>query len=156
MNAQIQGLEAKIQEHIELTKRQQIEAQQRKQQLATGSDNASKAERTLAIQEVKDRLLLIEEDQFNSGVVFTQVHSQRSGQEIKDVTASKDSEVFAGLPESVVGKINQRIGNVNVTDGSWAVVGVLPAGTTLNFGQRPRPGTQTAETTATGPQTAAP
>jgi hypothetical protein len=58
------------------------------------------------------------------GVVFSQVRSKRSGQEISDIITSDNSKALVGLPESVVGNINQRITDVRTEGSSVAVVGV--------------------------------
>ncbi|PSN58511.1 hypothetical protein BS50DRAFT_641744, partial [Corynespora cassiicola Philippines] len=46
------------------------------------------------------------------------------GQEISNVVTLDKSRAFVGLPESVVGEINQQIKDVRTEGGSMAVVGV--------------------------------
>lgn len=126
LKSQLQSLETVIQDHLELCKKQQAEARERRRQLGLKDDEESddEAQRTLAIKEVDERSQLLEADQVACGVVFSQAHSRRSGQEIGKVITPKESRALVGLPESVVGKINQRIGDVTTTDNSRAVVGV--------------------------------
>lgn len=57
-------------------------------------------------------------------MIFSQVRSKWSGQDISNVITSGNSKALVGLPESVVGKINQRIRDVRTEGGSAAVVGV--------------------------------
>lgn len=119
-------LEAKIQEHMDLTKRQQAEALQRKRELEEEPEDEEDggAQRTLAIREVEEQSRLLEADQVSCGVIFSQVRSKRSGQDISNIVTSGDSRALIGLPESVVGRINQRIRDVRTEEGSAAVVGV--------------------------------
>ncbi|KAF2006538.1 hypothetical protein P154DRAFT_517605 [Amniculicola lignicola CBS 123094] len=123
---QLQTLETKIQEHIELTTRQQEEAQARKQELQEEPEDEDdgSAQRALAIKEVEEQSRLLEADQVSCGVVFSQVRSKRSGQDISNVVTLDNSRALVGLPASVVGKINQRITDVRTESGSVAVVGV--------------------------------
>jgi len=123
---QLQTLETKIQEHINLTKRQQEEAQARKRELQEELEDEDDggAQRTLAIKEVEEQSRLLEANQVSCGVVFSQVRSKRSGQDISNVVTLDNSRALVGLPASVVGKINQRITGVRTEGGSVAVVGV--------------------------------
>jgi hypothetical protein len=123
---QLQTLETKIQEHLDLTKRQQGEAQERKRELLKEPEDEDDggAQRTLAVKEVEEQSRLLEADQVSCGVVFSQVRSRRSGQDISNIITLDDSKALVGLPESVVGKINQRITDVRTEGGSVAVVGV--------------------------------
>lgn len=127
LKKQLQALETKIQEHLDLTKKQQDEAHDRKQELQEEPEDEEDggAQRTLAIKEVEERAHLLEADQISCGVVFSQVRSKRTGQEIGKVITSDNSKALVGLPESVVGKINQRIREVITQKGSTAVVGVF-------------------------------
>lgn len=127
LKRQLQTLETKIQEHLDLTKKQHDEAQGRKQELQEEPEEEEDggAQRTLAIKETEEQSRLLEANQVSCGVVFSQVRSQRSGQEIGKVITSDDSKALVGLPESVVDKINQRIGEVRTERGSAAVVGVF-------------------------------
>jgi hypothetical protein len=123
---QLQALEAKIQDHMDLTKRQQDEALQRKRELREEPEDEvdDGAQRKLAILEVEEQSRLLDADQVSCGVIFSQVRSKWSGQDISNVVTSGDSRALVGLPESVVGKINQRIRDVRTEGGSMAVVGV--------------------------------
>jgi hypothetical protein len=123
---QLQTLETKIQRHLNLTKRQQEEAEKRKQELQEEPEDEedSGAQQTLAIKEIEEQSRLLEADQVPCGVVFSQVQSKRSGQDISNVVTMDNSKALVGLPESVVGKINQRIKNVRTKGSSQAIVGV--------------------------------
>ena len=123
---QLQTLETKIQEHLDLTKRQQDQALERKRALQEEPEDEEDggAQRTLAIKEVERQSRLLEADQVSCEVIFLQVRSRRSGQEISNIITLDNSKAAVGLPESVVGKINQRIINVRTEGSSIAVVGV--------------------------------
>lgn len=124
---QLHALEMKIQEHLDTIKHQQEEAQRRMQELEIEPEDEEDdgAGRELVIGEVKKQSRLLKADQVSCGVVFSQVRSKRSGQDISDVITSDDSKAFVGMPESVVGKVNQRISNVRTEGGSTAHVGVF-------------------------------
>lgn len=133
---QLQALEAKIQEHLNLTKRQQEEAEERRQALQEEPEEPEDeenggAQRTLAIKEVEEQSRLLEADQVSCGVVFSQVRSKRSGQDISDIVTSCNSQALVGMPEGVVGKINQRISGVRTEGGSRAIVGVYSGNVSL-------------------------
>ena len=104
-----------------------MENQKRKDELQEEPEDEEDdgAQRALAIKEVEEQSRLLEADQVSSGVVFSQVHSKLTSQEIGNVTTSNQSRALVGLPESVVGKINQRIGDVTTKNHSSAVVGVF-------------------------------
>jgi hypothetical protein len=123
---QLQALEVKIEEHLDLTRRQQDEAKQRKQELEVEPEDEEDggAQRILVMKEVDEQSRLLEAAQVSCGVVFSQVRSKRSGQEISNITTSNNSKALVGLPESVVGKINQQISDVKTEGSSVAVVGV--------------------------------
>jgi hypothetical protein len=123
---QLQTLERKIQEHLDLTKRQQDQGLKRRRALEAEPEDEEDggAQRTLAIKEIEQQSHLLKADEVSCGVVFSQVRSKRSGQEISNVITSNNSKALVGLPESVVGKINQRITDVKTEGGSIAVVGV--------------------------------
>lgn len=125
---QLHTLDIKIQEHLDLTKKQQNEAQERIQTLLRELDEAEdedSAQITLATKEIEKQSRLLEADQVSCGVILSQVRSGWSGQEIGKVITSNDSKAFVGMPESVVGKINQRIGEVRTERRSTAFVGVF-------------------------------
>lgn len=130
---QLQILETKIQEHLDLTKRQQNEAQQRKLELEEEPEDEidDDSQRMLAVREVEEQLRILEADQVSCGVVFSQVRSKRTDQDIGNVTTLDNSRALVGLPESVVGKINQRVKDVRTEVYSAAVVGVY--GSNFNF-----------------------
>ena len=127
LKKQLHTVETKIKEHLDLLKEQQNEAKKRKQELQEEPEDEEDggAQRTLAIKEVEKRPHLLEADQVSSGVVFSRLRSQRTGQEIGKILTSSDSRALVGLPERVVGKINQWIGDVTTEQNSAAVVGVF-------------------------------
>ncbi|EXJ77534.1 hypothetical protein A1O3_09761 [Capronia epimyces CBS 606.96] len=127
LRTKLQALEDKIQEHINLTKNQQDEAQRRRQELQRepADEEDGGAQRTLALQEVEKQSRLLEADQVSSAVVFYQVRSERTGQDIGNIRTSDDSRALVGLPESVVGKVHQRIKDVTTHNNSAAAVGVF-------------------------------
>jgi len=127
LKQQLQTLETKIREHLDFTKQQQGENQKRKEELQEEPEDEEDdgAQRALAIGEVKEQSHLLEADQISSGVVFSQVHSKLTGQEIGNVTTADHSWAMVGLPESVVGKIKQRIGDVKTENYSFSAVGVF-------------------------------
>ena len=133
VKGQLQTLETKIQEHLDLTKRQQDQALERKWALEEEPEDEEDggAQRTLAMKEVEQQSCLLEADQVSCGVVFSQVRSKRSGQEISNIITLGNSRALVGLPESVVGKINQRIKDVRTEGGSVAVVGVYSGNISL-------------------------
>jgi hypothetical protein len=83
------------------------------------------AQRALAIQEVEKQKSLLEADQISSAVVFSQVRSNQTSQDIRNVITSDDSKALVGMPESVVREVNQRIGDVTTKNRSAAAVGVF-------------------------------
>lgn len=127
-------LQTSIQQHLELTKQQQGETQKRIQELGVESDDEEDEglQRAAALQEVERRSKLLEEDQVSSGITYGQVRSHITQQTIIDVVTSEDSTAQVGLPESVVGMIHQRIGNVMTTKRSKARVGVFPGNLDVN------------------------
>lgn len=127
MKQQLKILETKIQEHLDFTKEQQEENQKRKEELQEEPEDEEDdgAQRALTIKEVEEQSRLLEADQVSSGVVFSQIHSKLTGQEIGKVKTSDHSWAVVGLPESVVGKINQRIGDVTTDTHSFSAVGVF-------------------------------
>jgi hypothetical protein len=126
VKGQLRALETKIQEHLDLTQRQQDQVQERTRALEDEVEDEEDggAQRTLAMKEIEQQSRLLEADQVSCGVVFSQVRSKRSGQEISNIITLDNSKALVGLPESVVGKINQRIVDVRTEGGSVAVVGV--------------------------------
>lgn len=112
---------------MDLTKKQQDEAQRRRQELQEEPEDEEDggAQRALATQEVEKQSGFLEADQVSSAVVFSQVRSKRTGQDISNIITSNDSKALVGMPESVVGKVNQRIKDVNTQNRSAAAVGVF-------------------------------
>ena len=122
-----QSLEKAIQEHVELTKVAQSAVERQKLELEQELDDEGDddAQQELAMKEVEEESRLLEADQISSGVIFSQVHSRLTKQDIRNVTTADDSRALVGLPESVVGKIEQRIRGVNTERNSAAAVGVF-------------------------------
>jgi hypothetical protein len=106
----LQTLDTAIREHIDLVKRQQGEAQKRKEELQEEPEDEEDGGdlRALAIEEVEKRARLLETDQAYSGVVAEQVRSRMSGQ--KD--GSTYSSVFSGSNNMGV-QIGYSNGSVN-------------------------------------------
>ena len=124
---QFQTLEKTIQEHVEMTKRAQSVVDRQKLELEQdlGDEGDDDVQQELAMREVEEEFRLLEADQVSSGVILSQVHSRLTGQDISNVTTADDSRALVGLPESVVGKIEQRICGVNTERNSAAAVGVF-------------------------------
>ncbi|KAF1829575.1 hypothetical protein BDW02DRAFT_651242 [Decorospora gaudefroyi] len=135
LKEQLGTLETRIQEHLDLMKKQQVEAKARKQELEEEPEEEDEeddgAKRKLAIQAVDERLRVLEADQVSCGVLFLQARSRRSDQDIGKVITSNNSKAFVGMPESVVGKINMRIGEVITQRGSTSFVGVFSSNLTM-------------------------
>lgn len=127
LKTQLQALETQIQEHIDLTKKQQDEAHRRRHDLREEPEDEEDggAQRALAIQEVDKQKDLLEADQVSSIVVFSQVQSKRTGQDIKNVITSDDSKALVGMPESVVREVNQQIKDIVTKNRSAAAVGIF-------------------------------
>lgn len=128
LKKQLQSLEEAIQKHVILTKTQRSEALKRKGELQEESEHEEEDDddqRDGALKEVEEQSRLLETDQIFLGVVFSQVHSERTGQDISNVLTSNSSTAFVGLPENVVGKVHQRIRGVTTQGNSVAYVGVF-------------------------------
>lgn len=122
---QLQTLELAVREHIEMTRSAQVEAQRRRAEIERGGeDDGDDAQQVLAVQEVDQRSRLLEADQVSSGVALVQVRQGLSEQDISKVFTDEDSRAVVGMPASVVGKVNQRIRDVQTKGNSAAVVGV--------------------------------
>lgn len=95
--------------------------------LESGNTTAGdiEAERELAAIESTKQSRLLEDLQANCGVIYSQARSVRTGQTIRDIITEKNSQAFVGMPESVVGKMEQLIEGVRTSDGSVAHVGVF-------------------------------
>ncbi len=124
---QLQTLEKAAQQHLELTKTTQSAIERQKLELEQDVDHASDDDdqQEFAMKEIEEQARLLEADQISSGVIFAQVHSRLTKQDISDVITADESRAMVGLPESVVGKIQQRIRGVHTTGKSAAAVGVF-------------------------------
>jgi hypothetical protein len=93
---QLQALETTIEEHLALTKKQQDEIQARKRELEEGpedeDDDDDDDQRERAIEEVRKQARILEADQVSSAVIFSQVQSTRSGQDITKIFTSTNSK----------------------------------------------------------------
>jgi hypothetical protein len=127
---QLQVLETKIEAHLELTQQMSSTAIERRGQLQVqvveAEDDAQENDGTLAIREVDEQALILEEAVVSSGVMHTEIHAKLTNQAIGDVLVGEGAIAAVGLPKSVVGKINQRIGNVTTKKNARAAVGVYP------------------------------
>jgi len=123
-------LQDDVQQHLELTKKQQQETQQRLQELSIEHDNEEDddCQRELALKEVQNRSDVLEADQISSAVTYDQVCSHITQQSIEDITTADNSTALIGLPQAVLGKINQHIQGVTTTNHSKAVIGVFSDG----------------------------
>ncbi|KAI1169618.1 hypothetical protein F4777DRAFT_202128 [Nemania sp. FL0916] len=124
---QLLALQEKVEENLVLLSKEHAEAQRRKEVLqgAVDDDEEEEAQRTLAVGEVEKQSCLLEDSQVSSGVILSQVQSERMGQKIGNVITSGASQAWVGMPANVVGRITQQIGNVTTTEGSTARVGVF-------------------------------
>ncbi|KAH7066500.1 hypothetical protein FB567DRAFT_542258 [Paraphoma chrysanthemicola] len=120
---ELKAIEVAIQSHMRNTQEQQAEANRRLEQLEETYDGATDANE--AIAEVEKRIELLEMEMVNCGVVFAQTKSSRSGIDIGKVLTTDNSKAFVGLPPSVVGKVNLRVGEVTTQAGSTSHVGVF-------------------------------
>jgi hypothetical protein len=119
------ALEGRIQEHLQLSTRQQGEARQRLQALEKDPEAEMDEDmQERVFEEIEKQSSLLEANQASCGVVLSQVQSRRRDQEISDIITSDDSKALIGMPESVVGKIQQRITGVRTVRGSSAIIGV--------------------------------
>jgi len=108
---------------VDETKKEKETSQELVQQLEEEHDGSTEYDQ--AIAEVEKRKAVLEADQVACGVVFAQAESSRSGIDIGKVLTSDQSKAFVGLPPSVVGKVNLRVGEVTTQRGSTSFVGVF-------------------------------
>jgi hypothetical protein len=129
LDRKLDDLATKMNKHLELTKSQRSDIENLKHELQEEideeEDGGAEQERTLALQELREQLSLLEEGQISCGVISLRLHSERTSQEISDVLTRDDSNALVGLPESVVGEINQRVRNITTEKHSSAMVGVF-------------------------------
>jgi hypothetical protein len=113
---QLQVLKTKIEDHREWTQQLSDENIDRRDQLQVA----------IAIREVDEQDRILEEDFVSSTVLHAEVHAKLAEQTIGNVMMGDGSITTVGLPKSVVGKMNQRIGNVTAESNSRGAVGVYP------------------------------
>ncbi|KAK6436472.1 hypothetical protein LTR95_007333 [Oleoguttula sp. CCFEE 5521] len=120
-------LQDDIQQHLQLTVTLREQTQQKVQELSVEPEDEEDdgAQRELARKEVERRSEVLEADQNSSDTIYDQVHSHVTRQIIEDITTSDNSAAWVGLPQAVVGKVDQRIRGVRTTNQSKAVVGVF-------------------------------
>lgn len=125
LSQQMQTLEIQAKEQVTLLKAQQERLKQREQDFeqAYDSDDQSMLPQKADNDEVKKQSRLLDESQMSLAVVFAQLRAARTLQEIGNVTTDQESYVMVGIPESLAGMIDQRIGNVSTTSKASAAVG---------------------------------
>ncbi|KAM0716309.1 hypothetical protein Q7P37_007754 [Cladosporium fusiforme] len=134
LSQQMQNLELQAQSQMELIKKQQEEIERREGEFAgeSGSDDEENAQVAKVADEVREQSWILDEMQVSLGVVFAQLRACRTHQEIGTVVTDQKSMALVGIPERLVGKIDQRIGNVLTTNNSASMVGVFDQSVDLN------------------------
>jgi hypothetical protein len=106
---QFQTLEKTIQEHVKVTKMAHSAVERQKLELERDLDDEGDddAQQKLAIREVEEEFRLLEADQISSGVIFSQVHSRLTRQDISKVricgvNTQKNSAAAVGVFDSNV------------------------------------------------------
>jgi hypothetical protein len=124
---QLQVLKTKIEDHREWTQQLSDENIDRRDQLQVAIAEAeAQDDLAIAIREVDEQDRILEEDFVSSTVLHAEVHAKLAEQTIGNVMMGDGSITTVGLPKSVVGKMNQRIGNVTAESNSRGAVGVYP------------------------------
>jgi hypothetical protein len=120
-----QALEVKVQNCIQLNHERQREDEQAKQELQANTDDdesdEDESQRKNALEEIETRSRLLDDE---SEYLQSQLHALKTRQLIGNVDTSEDSVAVVGKPESAVGKMDQRIGDVTTKNRSSAMVGV--------------------------------
>ena len=127
LEQQLQAFEERVTETISIAGQQRIDADRQTQSLENGSSatETNEAERELAAIESDKQSRLLEQLQASCGVIYSQARSARTGQTIREVLTEHNSQAFVGMPESVVGRMEQLIEGVRTTGGSVAHIGVF-------------------------------
>ena len=126
---QLQVLKTKIEDHREWTQQLSDENIDRRDQLQVAiaeTEGEAQDDLAIAIREVDEQDRILEEDFVSSTVLHAEVHAKLAEQTIGNVMMGDGSITTVGLPKSVVGKMNQRIGNVTAESNSRGAVGVYP------------------------------
>jgi len=126
---QLQVLKTKIEDHREWTQQLSDENIDRRDQLQVAiaeAEGEAQDDLAIAIREVDEQDRILEEDFVSSTVLHAEVHAKLAEQTIGNVMMGDGSITTVGLPKSVVGKMNQRIGNVTAESNSRGAVGVYP------------------------------
>ena len=125
----LQVLKTKIEDHREWTQQLSDENIDRRDQLQVAiaeAEGEAQDDLAIAIREVDEQDRILEEDFVSSTVLHAEVHAKLAEQTIGNVMMGDGSITTVGLPKSVVGKMNQRIGNVTAESNSRGAVGVYP------------------------------
>lgn len=136
----MEALEEQMKGQLELRRSQDVAIRHKKDDLGgdSDSDDEDNVERVAVAAEIQKQSEILEEVQVSLGVMFAQVRAARTHQVIGNVLTDRKSMALVGMPERLVGKMDQRIGNVTTTDESSALVGVFGEETNLkNFFKRP-------------------
>jgi hypothetical protein len=120
---QLDAIKGMIREHLDLMNEQFESTSLRIGELESTYDGSDEADQ--AMDEAQKRAEIIQAYQVSCGVVFAQAESSRSGIDIGQVMTTDDSFACVGLPSSVVGKVNLRVGQVTTQRGSMSHVGVF-------------------------------
>jgi hypothetical protein len=131
---QLRALESAVQRHIELIKKEQEDAQRRKEDFKEEPEDEEDggAQRTLALKEVEEQFRLLKVGQASSEAVLSHVQRERTGQKIKGVKATDDGIAVAGFINTLgdIPSIDQDISDVTAAKASFAGAGVIMG---LNF-----------------------
>lgn len=135
LSQQMQSLELQATQQVTLFKKLQEQLALREQELALHSDSEDEEspDRVAAANEVKEQSRLLDEAQVSHGVTFAHLRAARTHQVIGNVTTDHESLALVGMPERLVGKIDQRIGNVYTAHKSSAMVGAHPESVDMRY-----------------------
>ncbi|KAK5110158.1 hypothetical protein LTR85_001551 [Meristemomyces frigidus] len=144
LQAQMKSLEDEIQENIKLSKQLEADREERREKAEQALDEADDEEESKinsALSELRAESDVLEDFQVNCGTIFSQVQSGRTGLVIGDVKTDESGLAIVGLPESVIGRINARIGNATTAKNASAFVGVYDKNVgSGGFFRPPQPG----------------
>jgi hypothetical protein len=126
---ELQLLDAKIEAHLDRTRQLNDKISERRKELeveVAEAEDEDQGNLALLIQEAVKQADISEEGVASPAVMHAQVQAGLTNLTIGDILTEYKSTVFAGMPGSVVGKINLRIGNVTTRGNARSVVGVFP------------------------------
>lgn len=126
----------RTQDALALVRRQQEATAERRAVIpimtdAPYDDDASddeEVQRMLARKEAEEQVRIHDETQRSLETVVSQLRTARTRQVIGDVNTDQESRALVGLPERLVGKMDQRIGDVSTSNKSSSLVGVFDQG----------------------------